>query len=78
MNWSKIQTPPHMQIFKMHSFTCVSAGTTYSLEVDEFPGSRFVGHGEQANDKNNVLGSVSATNLEDCVNLLLKAVSQHK
>jgi hypothetical protein len=76
MIWKNIKLSPATKIFKVHHFTCLSKGSTYRLEVDESPEGLFTGHGEHTSDSAQVLKSVSANSLEDCVQKLLASIDK--
>jgi len=71
MTWKNVKLNSAAKLFKIHNFTYIQAGTTYSLEVDEFADGSFTGHGEHATDKSSVVKSVSGTSLEECLNGLV-------
>ncbi len=73
-DWQQVTLTPGTKLFKMHSFTCIHQGNTFAIEVDEFPDGSFTGHGEHSSDPSNVLESVSAKSLKDCLTALIKKV----
>ncbi|MBM4251307.1 MAG: hypothetical protein FJ146_05010 [Deltaproteobacteria bacterium] len=74
MNWKAVVRPEGSKLFKVHTFTYVYKGSNYHLEVDEFADGTCTGHGEHSTDKNTVLASVSANNIEGCLSALIKNI----
>ncbi len=79
MDWKKVKTPSGSKLFLVHNFTFMHSGTTYTLEIDEFADGICTGHGEQANDKAQIISSISGKSVGECLEgLIQKIQSRHK
>jgi len=74
MDWKQTQIPAGGKLFKVHNFNFLFKGVNFHLEVDEFSDGSFTAHGEQANDKSNVIESVNGKSIDDCLSSILKKI----
>ena len=74
MDWKKTRIPAGTKLFMVHSFTYMTKGRTFILEVDEFSDGTFTGHGEQSTDRSHVVESVSGKTVSECLEALIKRI----